>query len=637
MKLSRFEVIRELGKGAMGVVYLARDPRIGRMVALKTIRQSSSPDDEVREFQQRFVREAQAAGILSHPAIVTVHDIGEDAESGVSFIAMEYVEGPNLKEMLNQGAALSFEQIAATIGQVAEALDFAHAKGIVHRDVKPANIIWCGESKVKITDFGIAKIATGANLTSTGQFLGTPNYMAPEQIRGASVDGRSDLFSLGIVLYELLTRKKPFGGDSLTTISYRIVHEPFPPLREVNPLIPEEFEDIVRRCLEKDPNARYQRGLEMARALENVVRSTRGIPAIPPMQPDATVVTRTDIDHEKIGTMELPYPEHEGMERAARRAGAIPKPAKAIGEDSVLRRPIPAAMFLGIALGLLAAVGVSAAVIWSNRVPTVQVDANLERQVAEQKRLRTEGNELKARGDVAGAREKYLELSRLAPNSPEVRSILTSLDSTLGNEQSERQKVAASLEKVDAGMALMVKKDYTGAAKQFQEALVLNPNSAQAGNLLEIAQLQQQKVEASKAARVVPLVLGNRKIGDAPRPDVTPLPGQTRPLAGATATIQVVFDSPVNNGYLAVKVDGKFLVHELLFEKTRNIFKGQVARKIRVAREVPAKSSELDVWVVVPNMNLDRKILRCVCSPGGSYTLTIRLDKNRRELTASIS
>src|SRR5438067_12056815 len=212
VKLGRYEIVRELGKGAMGIVYLAKDPLIGRLVALKTIRPSAHADDEdTREFQARFVREAQAAGILNHPSIVTVHDIGQDEPSATSFIAMEYVEGQNLKEVLAQGRPLSFEQAADIFARVAEGLDFARAKGIVHRDVKPANIILIEGNRAKITDFGIAKIASGGNLTTTGQFLGTPNYMAPEQLRGAPVDGRSDIFSLGVCLFECVTRRKAFG------------------------------------------------------------------------------------------------------------------------------------------------------------------------------------------------------------------------------------------------------------------------------------------------------------------------------------------------------------------------------------------------------------------------------------------
>jgi serine/threonine protein kinase len=270
-KLGRYEVLSELGKGAMGVVYLAKDPVIGRLVAIKTIRTSSlgEDDSEVREFKERFVREAQTAGILSHPNIVTIHDIGEDAESRTSFIAMEYIEGKNLKTLLAEKTKFSYDQIADTIAQVAEALDYAHRKGIIHRDIKPANIIITTDSKVKITDFGIAKIAS-SNLTSTGQFLGTPNYMSPEQVSGAPVDGRSDIFSLGVVLYELLTNRKPFLGDNLTAISYKIVHEDFTPPAELLAEVPSDFNAIVARAMAKDPWNRYQRGKDFALALHQL-------------------------------------------------------------------------------------------------------------------------------------------------------------------------------------------------------------------------------------------------------------------------------------------------------------------------------------------------------------------------------
>jgi serine/threonine-protein kinase len=270
-KLGRYEVLSELGKGAMGIVYLAKDPVIGRMVAIKTIRASSMGDDdsESREFRERFIREAQTAGILSHPNIVTIHDIGEDADSQISFIAMEYIEGRNLKTLLAEKTAFSYDQIADIIAQVAEAIDYAHRKGIIHRDIKPANIIITTDQKVKITDFGIAKVAS-SNLTTTGQFLGTPNYMSPEQVSGAPVDGRSDIFSLGVVLYELLTKRKPFVGENLTAISYKIVHEDFTPPAELSPEVPPEFNPIVARAMAKDPWNRYQRGKDFALALHQL-------------------------------------------------------------------------------------------------------------------------------------------------------------------------------------------------------------------------------------------------------------------------------------------------------------------------------------------------------------------------------
>ena len=270
-KLGRYEVLSELGKGAMGIVYLARDPVIGRMVAIKTIRASAMGDDdsESREFRERFIREAQTAGILSHPNIVTIHDIGEDPDTQISFIAMEYIEGKTLKGLLMEKAQFTWDQVADMIAQVAEAMDYAHRKGIIHRDIKPANIIVTADEKVKITDFGIAKIAS-SNLTTTGQFLGTPNYMSPEQVSGSPVDGRSDIFSLGVVLYELLTRRKPFSGENLTAISYKIVHEDFTPPADLSSEVPPEFNPIVGRAMAKDPWNRYQRGKDFALALQQL-------------------------------------------------------------------------------------------------------------------------------------------------------------------------------------------------------------------------------------------------------------------------------------------------------------------------------------------------------------------------------
>ncbi len=250
----------------MGVVFLGRDPVIGRRVALKTIRATGEDDSETREFTERFLREAQAAGTLSHPNIVTIHDVGEEVETGTSFIAMEYVEGKNLKQILKDKVSLSYDRVAEIVTSVGDALDYAHRRGIVHRDVKPANIILTNDGTVKITDFGIAKI-NSSSLTATGQFLGTPNYMSPEQVTGEVVDGRSDLFSLGVVLYELLTKKKPFAGDNLTSISYKIVHEEYPSAQTYDAAIPAEFNPILARALAKDPAARFQSGKDFVQAL----------------------------------------------------------------------------------------------------------------------------------------------------------------------------------------------------------------------------------------------------------------------------------------------------------------------------------------------------------------------------------
>ncbi|HET9210605.1 MAG TPA: serine/threonine-protein kinase, partial [Thermoanaerobaculia bacterium] len=269
-KLGRYEIVDEIGKGAMGIVYLARDPLIGRLVALKTFRIGYSvKDQEMEQFRIRFMREAQSAGILTHPNIVTIHDVVESSEEGLAFIAMEYVRGTNLKLMLQGDQPMTFPAVLDVVSQVGDALDYAHANRVVHRDVKPANILITQEGRVKITDFGIARLDS-SNLTQEGQLLGTPNYMAPEQIQGKEVDHRADLFSLGVVLYEMLTRHKPFQGENLTVVSHRIVYDQFTPLREYTRDMPPGVDRILSRALEKDPGRRYQKAKEMVEDLRQV-------------------------------------------------------------------------------------------------------------------------------------------------------------------------------------------------------------------------------------------------------------------------------------------------------------------------------------------------------------------------------
>src|SRR5947199_4485075 len=289
-KLGRYEIVDEIGKGAMGVVFLARAPLIGRLLALKTFRIGYSiKDQEMEQFRIRFMREAQSAGILTHPNIVTIHDVVESSEEGIAFIAMEYVRGTNLKLMLQGEQPLTLAGVPDVVYQAAEALDYAHANRVVHRDLKPPNILITQEGRVKITDFGIARLDS-SNLTQEGQLLGTPNYMAPEQVQGKEVDHRADLFSLGVVLYEMLTRHKPFQGENRTVVSHRIVYDQFTPLREYARDVPPGVDRILNRALEKDPARRYQRAKDMVEDLRQVVgaTTTRGddlneTMALPPM------------------------------------------------------------------------------------------------------------------------------------------------------------------------------------------------------------------------------------------------------------------------------------------------------------------------------------------------------------------
>jgi len=269
--LGRYQIQGEIGRGMMGVVYRALDPAIGRTVALKTVHLAFAVSDADREnFEKRFLAEARVAGGLSHPGIVVVHDVGRDAGSGTLFIALEFLEGRTLAELTSSGAPMDWPAALRLTLKLADALDHAHAQGIVHRDIKPANIMVLASGEPKIMDFGIAKVPA-SQLTSAGEFFGTPSYMAPEQARGEAVDGRSDLFSLGAVLYLLLTGRRAFDAPSVTAIITRVLQADPPPPSSIVPGLPPALDAVVARCLAKDPAARYPNGRELIGDLEDLL------------------------------------------------------------------------------------------------------------------------------------------------------------------------------------------------------------------------------------------------------------------------------------------------------------------------------------------------------------------------------
>ena len=262
-KIGRYEIIGELGKGAMGVVYKALDPTIGRTVALKTMRLDVH-GLEAEEMLMRFRNEARAAGTLHHPNIITIYDAGET--DGLFYMAMQFIQGQTLHRVLMDRRVLPPEEILDISRQVCAGLDAAHAQKVVHRDIKPANIMIEPDGTAKVMDFGIAK--AGGGMTSAGQVLGTPNYMSPEQVKGKDLDGRSDLFSYGVILYEMVTGEKPFTGQNVTTIIYKIINEnPIPPC-ELDVTIHPGMSGVITKALSKNPDDRFQSGAELIRNLE---------------------------------------------------------------------------------------------------------------------------------------------------------------------------------------------------------------------------------------------------------------------------------------------------------------------------------------------------------------------------------
>jgi len=267
--LGRYELLAELGKGSMGVVYRANDPLLDRLVAIKTVNMSLDPQ-EMAEYEGRFYQEAKAAGSLNHPNIVTIYDIGKSGN--IAYMAMEFLQGEELRSSMSTGQPLAAARAVEIAAQVAEGLAYAHRHGVVHRDVKPANIMLAVTGLAKITDFGIARMRSAEVKTQTGIVLGSPRYMSPEQVAGKRAEPRSDLFSLGVILYEMLTGKPPFTGEDVTSVMFQIMNLVPPPPSSINARVPEILDFIVAKAIAKSPDDRYLNADEFAQDLREVAK-----------------------------------------------------------------------------------------------------------------------------------------------------------------------------------------------------------------------------------------------------------------------------------------------------------------------------------------------------------------------------
>ena len=331
--IGRYEIVAELGRGAMGSVFKANDPAVGRIVALKTIHSAALSGEQAAEYRARFYREARASGVLAHPAIVPVFDVGE--HEGAPFLVMEFVDGHTLDSAMKKGERFTLDRVCDIGQQLADALGYAHRQGVIHRDIKPANILMTsrevyGSERPRITDFGIAKLAA-SEITSTGQMLGTPAYMPPEQFTGAPIDGRADLFSLGVILFSLAAGEQPFLGETMTAVSYKVVHvDPIPPSK-LNPAIPPALEGVILKCLAKNPAARYQTGEELAQDLATLrvnPNATLSSTAPAASDPNATLAASpSSISHPPAHT-------YSATQKPA--AAPVKKPSKQLKSEAII-------------------------------------------------------------------------------------------------------------------------------------------------------------------------------------------------------------------------------------------------------------------------------------------------------------
>lgn len=662
-KLGRYEIVDEIGKGAMGVVFLARDPLIGRLVALKTFRIGYSVRDaELEQFRARFIREAQSAGILSHPNIVTIHDVVEHSDDGLAFIAMEYVRGTNLKTLLQGDQPLTLPFVVEVISQVAEALDYAHSHRVIHRDVKPANILITADNRVKITDFGIARLDT-SNLTQEGQLLGTPNYMAPEQIQGKEVDHRADLFALGVVLYEMLTRHKPFQGENLTVVSHRIVYDHFTPPREFVRELPPGLEPVLSRALEKDANRRYQKARDMVADLRRVSGSLLGAnddlnetqsisvmpaPSLVPPPPlpgsfpaKVGTVGTLATDH---GTMVTPPAGTFSMTPPPLPTGAstppFPTPTGASVATHVSRPkrqgpPVsPRRVALaggGAALLMLILAGVLFGWLqWAT--PSAGRSPEQDAQQRQLVDLLRTGHQLLRAGDPATAARFFQKAENIAPadKKEKMRTLRLAADEqakTFGQLVGIQKQVVGHL---IAAQQAIENRRYEEAIKSANAALALDPSNPEASTILASAQTAQARLkERAQPSQRNQRVKRPEEIAAA---TTTPVPEPSVPAAAEEsvpqiAALRISFESAREGvANVRVHINGRSVMSANVGSKggllrRRGGSGGSVDRTVEVA----SGDSEIQVWVTPPGGTAKMRKLSGNFPSASSRNLSIRL------------
>ena len=638
-KLGRYEIVDEIGKGAMGVVYLARDPLIGRLVALKTFRIGYSVrDQELEQFRVRFMREAQSAGILSHPNIVTIHDVVEQTEEGLAFIAMEYVRGTTLKALLQSDQPMSLQFIVDLVAQIADALDYAHAHRVIHRDVKPANILITADNKVKITDFGIARLDT-SNLTQEGQLLGTPNYMAPEQIQGKEIDHRADLFALGVVLYEMLTRHKPFQGENLTVVSHRIVYDHFTPPKEYAKDLPPGVEQVLDRALDKDPARRYQRAKDMADDLRRMLSATRD-----------DLNETLSIASWAPGTGPASHQTPPGGTTFAASAvgapGPVPAPAAAakVNKPEKPKKPrqpmSPRRLFLsaGVAavIAILAAAAILLGISWSGKKdPGVDVTASSDS--VRYTNLVRQGRMYRNARNYPLATQAFIEASRLAATPEEKQQIQLLLQGTQEEaleyvlSSSRAEKIATHL--ASAQIALEDGR-FADALTAAGEVLAIDPAHAEATQIR--ADAEKGVAETKRRQRQPRTAPGQQPTPGQQIATVTPVPvpdsapqQETAEPVSQKARLRISLNSEMGEPTVRIDLGNRAIFHETFRGKrTRFLRKAEPFSEERTI-ELDAGLHDLQVLVAPGGNAKGRTVRRSGNFPSGeTRTLDILVSKD---------
>jgi serine/threonine protein kinase len=607
-KLGRYEIVDEIGKGAMGVVYLARDPLIGRLVALKTFRIGYSiRDQELEQFRIRFMREAQSAGILSHPNIVTIHDVVEQTEEGLAFIAMEYVRGTTLKALLQSDQPMSLAFIVDLVAQIAEALDYAHAHRVIHRDVKPANILITADNKVKITDFGIARLDT-SNLTQEGQLLGTPNYMAPEQIQGKEIDHRADLFALGVVLYEMLTRHKPFQGENLTVVSHRIVYDHFTPPKEYAKDLPPGVEQVLDRALDKDPARRYQRAKDMADDLRRMLSAARDdlneTLSIASWAPGMAPNHATPPGGVTMVSSASPAPAVSPAVSPAAAKPAVPKKP---------RQPMsPRRLFLsaGVAavVAILAAAAILLGISWSGGSEKPPAEPVQDVANARYVGLLRAGENYRDTLKYPEAIQALKQALPLAPEAerPRIQLMIEDSEERLANfiaNQSRAEQIVIHM--VEARLAMQDSR-FTDAIVAADAVLLLEPDHAEATQVR--AEAQKGLAKLRQRPRTAPGQPTPREQTAAVVPQPVPpiaAPQEPAETAAQPAKMRVNLSSEGPETTIRIRLKGEWIFSHVFKGKRAGILRKVAPFNDSRVIEMPTGTNDLQVYVTVRNKPAD--------------------------------
>lgn len=589
----------------MGVVYLASDPVIGRRIALKVLRLDiPGAEDSSERLRSRFQREAQSAGILSHPNIVTVYDAIEQTDDGALCIAMEFVEGTNLSEILRRPEPLSPDFALEVAAQIADALDYAHGRGVIHRDIKPANVIVTPNGQVKITDFGIAHLIDSA-LSEDLRFLGTPSYMAPERIEGREIDQRADLFSLGVVLYQLVTRHMPFKGSSVADLTRSIARDaPTPPERYV-PEISPELRGIILKSLEKNVDKRYQTAAALATDLRAVLGKVSAMLRTQPVGPPAPATT----------VAKLVEPESK------------PQAPPPVAAEAPARRRLSAGLVAGLLGGLV--IATLGSVWWASRGDSAEAPPTapvLEtRAPAAHVPVLARGISRLGAGDTVAAIELLRSAEMLDPESRKAR-----LWRQLAEERLERDRLALReidlMEQIELGRAALSAGRLRSARTALEAAREIDPDHAAVSDLASRLWLAQQPAREEAPPEPEP----------APPPPVVEVEPQVVPLERApvpnVASIQLDFFSQKSRGVLTV-YDGEEQVYREAFrfiERRRLLppkaatgsLSGTLDRQpgpvaLRVYLSLPGKETQV--------VSIERELER-----GGNYVLRMRVNAKGR-------